>query len=200
MLTLSYEYAGPFYGDRACVIKNKKIGYIDFDGSKVIDIIWDEVNCGKQSWKHENGRYISQSEPWAVRKDEKWGYINRDGKIIIPLQFDHASLFDNNRARIKIDNKWGYINISGDLVIEPVYDDIGIFKCIGKKGNKSYYSALVKKYGKFGFINEDGKYITKPLISISNYKFSFIYSHTSNISILYIYFHAIKYNKVIISV
>ena len=147
----NYEYAAPFYGGLARVVKNRKVGFIDYDGNTVIGIIWDEIKWG------------AKSELWAVRKDNKWGYINRNGKVIISLHFDYVSLFNDNRARIKINNKWGYINITGELVIKPFYDDIGTLNCIGKDANKSYYGALVKKDDKYGFINEEGKYISKPL-------------------------------------
>ena len=158
-----YEYAGPFGGDLACVVKKNKIGYIDYDGNIVVAIIWDEINRGKENRKYEDGRFTTESDPWAVRKGDKWGYINSDGRAITPLHFDQATLFEDSRARIKIGDKWGYININGDLLIEPVYDDISMFKCIGKDANKSYYAALVKRFGRFGFISEGGKYIINPI-------------------------------------
>jgi|GEM_PF-902155 len=158
-----YEYAGAFYGDRACIIKNGKIGYIDYTGNIVIDIIWDEIKCGKPHWKFQNGEHIAEEEQWLVRKDDKWGYINRDGKIIIPLDFDYATLFHENRAEVKIGKKFGCINVNGDIVIKPVYDEIEEFKFVGKDDIKSYYAARVKNDGKYGFINEDGKHIIECL-------------------------------------
>lgn len=158
-----YEYAGPFYSDRACVVKNGKIGYINNNFYIVIDIIYDEVHKGKSHWYYENGRHIEKTEPWVVRKDNKWGYIDKYGKVLIPLNFEYASLFHENRAEVKINQKYGYINLKGDLVIKPVYDEIDEFKCIGKDDIKSHYAARVRNDGKYGFIDEDGINITECL-------------------------------------
>jgi len=158
-----YEYVGPFYGDRALVKKNGKFGFSDYNGKIVVDIIWDEIYCGKDLSIWNGEIYIPKSDPWVVRKDDKWGYINREGEVIIPLDFDYASLFNENRARIKKEGKWGYINGSGELIIEPLFDEINEFKCIGKDCNISYYAARVIKNGKYGFIDTDGKYIIKPM-------------------------------------
>jgi hypothetical protein len=151
-----YDYAAPFYGDRARVEKNGKIGYIDPYGKLVIDIVWDEINRGRNHSSNE-------SDPWVVRKDDKWGYINRDGDVIIPLNFDYASIFCEDRARIKKDNKWGYINKNGIMIIEPIFDEVHSFKCIGENGTNQSFAARVKQNGKYGFINEDGKYIIEPI-------------------------------------
>ena len=163
LVSPEYEYAGPFCRDRACVIKKGKLGYIDYNGSIVMDIIWDKINPGKLHLKHEKGRFITESEPWVVSKDDKWGYITRTGKVITPLIFDNALLFEEYRAGIKKDNKWGFININGKVIIEPVYDEIESYKCIGNDANKSYYASRVKNNDKYGFIDEDGNHITECL-------------------------------------
>jgi hypothetical protein len=50
----------------------------------------------------------------------KWGYINTDGKLVIPHQFDYPGNFVNGLAHIKIDNLFSgeemYINEKGEVV------------------------------------------------------------------------------------
>ena len=48
------------------------------------------------------------------RKGDKWGYIDKKGKIVIPIQYDDAWPFsDNGLARVKVNGKWGYIDKKG---------------------------------------------------------------------------------------
>lgn len=59
----------------------------------------------------------------AVQKDGKWGYINPEGKIVVPHQFNVAGPFSEGMASVKKGDKWGYINSQGKFVVEPKFDD-----------------------------------------------------------------------------
>lgn len=39
----------------------------------------------------------------------QYGFIDRNGEIVIDAQFEHARPFHNGLAAIKLRNKWGYI-------------------------------------------------------------------------------------------
>lgn len=54
----------------------------------------------------------------------KKGYVNLEGKEVIPPQFDNSFCYgDNNRAAIEINGKYGFINAMGNIVIPCKYDD-----------------------------------------------------------------------------
>ena len=55
------------------------------------------------------------------KMEEKWGFINNKGKIVIKPQFDEADKFSEGLARVQIGLKSGYINSSGKFIIEPIY-------------------------------------------------------------------------------
>lgn len=48
---------------------------------------------------------------FLVEQENKYGYIDKTGKIVINYQFDGAGRFSEGLARVKIDNKWGYIDL-----------------------------------------------------------------------------------------
>ena len=56
---------------------------------------------------------------------DKWGYIDKSGKIVIEPQFDDASSFSEGLAAVCLGDycplrgKWGYIDKSGEYVWEP---------------------------------------------------------------------------------
>ena len=58
----------------------------------------------------------------SVRKNNKWGYIDRNGKLVIDYFYDKAKNFKEGLAPVCIDNKWGYIDSQGNLVIDFQYE------------------------------------------------------------------------------
>ena len=49
----------------------------------------------------------------AIRVGDKWGYINKDGKLKIDFLFDRAKPFCEGMAAVSINDKWGYIDKFG---------------------------------------------------------------------------------------
>lgn len=72
----------------------------------------------------------------AVRKNDKWGYIDSTGKEIIPLQYEKAFTFNQGLAEVqKIDEKGnklcGIIDKEGNTVIPLKYLSVGDGGSIG---------------------------------------------------------------------
>ncbi len=124
---------------------------------------------------------------YLIKDGDKYGYINKDGKIIIKPQFEEAKDFKDDFAIIKISGKYGFINQSGIIVINPIYEDLQDFSeglarikldakygFIDKKGKilirpqfdyvESFSNGIaeIKIAGKFGFINTKGEIVTNP--------------------------------------
>lgn len=56
---------------------------------------------------------------WPVKQDNKWGYIDKTGRLIIPFKFDMADDFSEGLAAVEIKEKTGYIDKTGKFVIPP---------------------------------------------------------------------------------
>jgi hypothetical protein len=136
-----YDYASPFYGDRAMVKKDGKCGFINPQGEIVADIIWDQIDDALLN------------TPCPVKKNGKWGYIDKNGKVIFEPCLETAERFEavepeGYAAVIKKDGKYGFIDEKVNYIFEPKFDG-------AKKFWRRGY-APVKGYGKWGFIDRMG--------------------------------------------
>ena len=72
------------------------------------------ISSTAQKWTKE---YASVNELSCglslVEKDGKHGYVNKDGKIIIPIIYGEAMNFAEGKAGVSADGKWGFIDSTG---------------------------------------------------------------------------------------
>jgi len=85
----------------------------------------------------------------AVQQNEKWGFINQNGDLVIPIVYDSVATFSNGLAAVKQGNLWGYIDESGTEVIKPKFEKQGWF---------STDYAIVNEKNKYGLINMHGDF------------------------------------------
>lgn len=83
----------------------------------------------------------------AARKNNRWGFINELGEVVIPFSYSEVSRFSEGLAVVRIDRRFGYINQNGDIVIEAQFESAEPF---------SEGRAIVKVDGKFGAIDREG--------------------------------------------
>lgn len=62
-----------------------------------------------------------------VKQEDKSGYIDAKGSLVIAPQYDEAKPFSEGLAAIRIDKLWGYIDGSGAIKISPQYKFAGEF-------------------------------------------------------------------------
>ena len=89
-----------------------------------------------------------------VKRNEKWGCIDAEGKEVVPCIYDEISRIYNSEYPeyyIMKDGLWGCMDSVGNVVMPCVYNDLSYIRrdCWRVKG----------KNGKFGLINMEGKVI-----------------------------------------
>lgn len=62
-----------------------------------------------------------------VGKGDYSGYINKKGRVVIPINYDDGGTFKNGYAWVEKDGKYGLINTHGNLVLNLLYSDVGTF-------------------------------------------------------------------------
>jgi len=70
--------------------------------------------------KLEKARAFSEGLA-AVKAGGKWGFVDREGRVLIACQYDEVSSFKEGLCAARIKNKWGYLEPTGNWAISPQY-------------------------------------------------------------------------------
>lgn len=101
----------------------------------------------------------AQVIPFYSANNDKYGYKNDKGKVIVEPKYDLAYNFDEGMAAFRINGKYGFIDEKGREVVPAKYDNTWRF--IG-----GY--AAVKLGDKYGFIDKTGKEVIVPIYEDAN--------------------------------
>jgi len=63
----------------------------------------------------------------AIKRDGKWGFIDKTGKVVIAPQYDYVRQFSEGLAAVQKDGKFGVIDKTGKEVIASQYDNAYFF-------------------------------------------------------------------------
>ena len=91
------------------------------------------------------------SEPIPFYFKSKYGYV-KNGKVVIPFEFDYAAIFEDGVAQVVKNGRVGYIDTTGKIVIPFEFENNSL-----KRFREGL--AAVKKDGKWGYINKIGKLV-----------------------------------------
>lgn len=173
-----YDEATNFKNGVAAVRKDKKWALIDPNGKQITDFIFSDVvrdehnTCINNNviFVKENGGYymmdasgkrigseefdeaepFASTEPAAVCKNGKWGFVNGDGTMAMEFQYEQAGSFSCGLAAICENGKWGYISSDGTLMLKHQFDACKPFSSNGiaaiKEGDRWSYIQLYVYY------------------------------------------------------
>lgn len=168
-LILETKYSGisyiPITGD-FLVKTNDKIGIKTNSGKDRIKVQYDGIELINQDLKM-----------YVVKKDNKYGVINQNEKVIIPINcdgigLDIASFSKNNLSNkyvlfdklipVKKDNLWGMYDIEGNQILNFEYDKFGCTSSKAKNAESilvipDYNAIVVSKNGKYYLVDINGK-------------------------------------------
>ncbi len=155
-----------------------KYGFVDKDGNKICDAIYDKVTPfssngialvyrnGYYGFIYPNGEYlmgtgIKDARPFdefglaAIRIKSKWGLIDSEGYWVLKEIFDKIEPFQSNGlAIVKYQGKFGLVDTLGNVVLPVVYDKVENF-------DKNGY-AYIKSNNLTGVVDKRGRALVQP--------------------------------------
>lgn len=118
--TIPIEEIGTLVSDRALVISEDKIGYLNKKGQTMIPATFDYFTNARSE-----GEFVGMYA--KVSKAGKFGIIDRFGKPIIPFTYSKLGAVSSLIAFEK-GGKWGFIDLQNKPVIPPMYEAAESFK------------------------------------------------------------------------
>lgn len=136
-----YDEVRDFYDGVAVVEIDYKNGLINNKGQEVVPCIYEDMrnsSCGMIKFRDDSG----------------WGFMNTDGKIIVPSdKYSIINDFSDNLANVRKDSGWGYIDTKGNEILPCSFDRTYPF---------TEGLGLVYKDGAYGYINTKGEFVVAP--------------------------------------
>ena len=152
---LAFAYSDIYYVEKAGIYiaedENYNSSIIDIEFNKKLTGILSELNIelgymklrvGDED-KYYNFKFegkdvkeiLSSNTLFVSKKDGKYGYVNKDGEVVVDYIYDEAQ--EQNKygfAAVKKDNLWGAIDREGKKVVENKYElsDNIVIDFIGK--------------------------------------------------------------------
>ncbi|REK77669.1 WG repeat-containing protein [Paenibacillus paeoniae] len=163
-----YDSGAPFEDGLAAVKKDNKWGYIDGAGNPVTSFKYDFAHA------YNDGLAVVGVKNGSTAK---FGIIDRTGKELTGLIYDHAVVVGKGYAVVRVlgkssnvwvDGKAGLVGPKG-LITPPIYEEIN---------PPSDGTILVKKDGKYGYLDATGKNLT-------NLSFNYAYIFSDGYGLVY---------------
>lgn len=137
-----FDYVEDFHEGLAFVRKGAWRGYIDTAG---------QVKIVLQSGPgHLEARNFSEGLAAVQNGTGKWGYIDKEGRVINALQsYSRALDFHEGLAAVSMGGEWGFINKTGQEVVPLQYTDV-----------KNFHEGLAAvKTNQWGYIDKTGQIV-----------------------------------------
>lgn len=159
LTTQKYHVIDPFQEERARVCVLAKCGFMNLSGQVVIgfgqvpnaDRYQMVANYSDGTRKNylDNGQHFSHGLA-RTQQQGKYGYMDKSGKIVIPVQFLQAENFSEQVAVVKTDAGYGVIDLQGKFVIQPQsnWTDLQSFSEQRSIFREGEYYGMIDKQGR----------------------------------------------------
>ncbi|MGG9972386.1 WG repeat-containing protein [Ferruginibacter sp. SUN002] len=118
-------------------------------------LFFNQLSCQLKSYSVQKDTICladSCIRPFQFFPNQKWGYINSDGIIVIPAMYDFASNFHNGLAFVELDKKKFYITTQNKNAFGKYFAYANDFNeglaFVGQKKGKDLLFGVIDKTGK----------------------------------------------------
>lgn len=98
---------------------------------------------------------------YLIRQKDKFGFADRNGKVVIEPQFYRASPFKDGMAWIQVDGGRGFIDQSGKIVVQPRF--------VAADDFSDGLAAVTLDGENWGYVDKSGVVVIKPQFTVPRY-------------------------------
>lgn len=110
-----YDETGIFTLGRTMARIGDRYGIIDTAGRVVLPLEYEKKTA-------KGRKYMYYDSLALVEKEGRLGYIDIDGKLVIPFYFEEAFHFSEGLAAAKYEGLWGYVDTHGDIFMPFIFE------------------------------------------------------------------------------
>jgi hypothetical protein len=188
-----YKYPPIFKEERGIVQIGYQYGIIDYQGKEIVPAQYDLINIYSEGWAKarnngqkpfffdKQGKVIQFDADFddceivvenliLIKKNNLWGVMNRQGKIITPCQYPALKTFSEGMAAFSknatlkssgYDGQWGFIDSTGKEVIPAQFGQVHIlgFRNGFCSVSNDMASENISGLTKWGYIDRSGKMV-----------------------------------------
>jgi hypothetical protein len=143
IIPVQYDYLSSFGADSMITVRiGDKEGLINVKGKLILNpsSMFKELQ-------------VMQEERAGVKIKNKYGFIDKEGRLRIANRYEGITPFSEGMAGIKINGKWGFIDKAEQLRVQPYYDEVQSFR---------HGVAMVRRGNFWGFSDKNGREVVKP--------------------------------------
>ena len=116
----TYDLITPLDHERSLFVKDDKVGYLSPKGIEIIPAVYSTFT-NLQEEATFTGNYAK------VLKGDKYGFIDKSGKVMVPFQYRILGK-PGTMIAFEKSGKWGYIDLSNKVLLPPAYEAAETFK------------------------------------------------------------------------
>lgn len=97
---------------------------------------------------------------FTVVKNNKYGFIDTTGKVVIPLMYDYAQSFEDGLVSVSKEGKFGMVNHQNQTIIPFEYEDIDLLNNLNRENINQSLLFSAKLKNDYALINQSNQTIT----------------------------------------
>ncbi len=124
-------------------------GIVDTSGNVIAKNIFDEMP-------------VYGGQMFRIKQNNKYGYANKKGAVVINPQFDYAVAFNEEKAIVSVGSKVSIIDPTGKVLVEDLGPGSGMYR---------FFNGLARCRsldGKYGFLDATGKRVIEPDLDVAD--------------------------------
>ncbi|MEK7433706.1 MAG: WG repeat-containing protein [Cyanobacteriota bacterium] len=107
-----YDFISSFYSDLTTFSIDNKFLYLN----KNLEVVFTSEYNAFIPYNYSNISYL------MVQKDNKFGFIDKKGKVVVPVKYDKVKDIENGYFKVKLDGRWGTVDEKGnENFVDEIY-------------------------------------------------------------------------------